>query len=113
MTDLTSLRERLEKATGGPAFPRSDAGYSPTQDGMSLRDYFAATSPAPGDLGVAFAEALTGRTHPHKTATVGLADVRATIETIKFWAEAEARYRYIKADAMLVVRALESKEAQS
>ena len=27
---------------GGPAFPRSDAGYSQTQDGISARDYFAA-----------------------------------------------------------------------
>lgn len=30
-----------EKPNGGPAFPRSDAGYSPTQDGMSLRDWLA------------------------------------------------------------------------
>lgn len=26
---------------GGAAFPRSDAGYSETQDGMTLRDFFA------------------------------------------------------------------------
>jgi len=31
----------MNKDTGGPAFPRSDAGYSPTQDGMTLRDWFA------------------------------------------------------------------------
>lgn len=26
---------------GGPAFPRSDSGYSITQSGMTLRDWFA------------------------------------------------------------------------
>lgn len=35
---------------GGPAFPRSDAGYSTTQDGMSLRVWLAANSPITDEM---------------------------------------------------------------
>jgi len=36
---------KMDKIQNPPAFPRSDGGFSPTQDGMSMRDYFAANAP--------------------------------------------------------------------
>lgn len=90
---------------GGPAFPGGvneeytnlDKGV-PTQGGMSLREYFAAHEPIdPNDsIGVALAERLTGRSCP-KSSTDPL-------DLALFWADAEAAYRYLRADAMLRAR---------
>jgi hypothetical protein len=47
MTDAfdPTILDRPPRDDGGPAFPRSDGGYSTTFDGMTLRDYFAAHAP--------------------------------------------------------------------
>jgi hypothetical protein len=95
---------------GGPAFPKPLDPYPNAQgmengsQGMSLRDWFAGMEKAPDDLSVGYAEALVGRPHPHKETSLGAINPDATIATIEFWAEAEARYRYIKADSMLKAR---------
>lgn len=94
--------------TGGPAFPRPMAetslGGNYEQDGMDLRDYFAASIRDLDDLSVEYAEALCGRELPHKRSVVGLSTRKETIEIMRFWAEADALYRYIKADAMIAAR---------
>lgn len=89
---------------GGPAFPTPNDGFDGMTYGMSLRDWFAGMEKAPDDLSVGYAEALVGRSHPHKETSLGAINPDATIATIEFWAEAEARYRYIHADAMLKAR---------
>jgi hypothetical protein len=102
---------------GGPAFPvevyiNHDGEMHPEQTGphtqramgATLRDWFAANTEEPDDLAVEYAEAITGREQPHKSVTLGKLSPEAIIENIKFWAEAQARYRYIMADAMLAAR---------
>lgn len=71
---------------GGPAFP------------LRLRDYFAAKLPISDELlDSALASGLmNGATPPNFR--------DGAIEWASWWAEAEARYRYLKADAMLKVR---------
>lgn len=103
------MGERVEN--GGPAFPIpgdvwvSGGDENPRfETGMSLRDWFAGMEKAPDDLSVGYAEALAGRPHPHKETALGGINPEATIATLEFWAEAEARYRYIKAEAMLKAR---------
>jgi hypothetical protein len=97
---------------GGPIHPIPEVrdadgnGIMEGWPGMSLRDWLAGMEKAPEDLSVGYAEALAGRPHPHKNTTLGAVDPDATVAVIEFWADAEARYRYIKADAMLRARAL-------
>jgi hypothetical protein len=79
---------------GGPAFPVL-YGQTNGQDGMSLRDWFAATidglsEECAPDVG----EALVGRPMPD-----------GWIEIMAWWAEADAVYRYMRADALLAERA--------
>lgn len=100
------IDKKLNEA-GGPAFPfQFDFGNEGQVScvGMTLRDWFAGSEKAPDEISVDYAEALTGRAHPHKSTTLGRIDPKATIETIQFWADAQARYRYIMADAMLAAR---------
>lgn len=86
--------------TGGPAFPPT---HDPDtyQSGMTLRDYFAVHTKTE-ELGSAAAEAITGRKIPiydgYKDKT------EFWIDSIAFWAMANATYKYMQADAMLVVR---------
>lgn len=102
------MGERVED--GGPIHPIPEVrdvdgnGIMAGWNGMSLRDWFAGMEKAPDDLTVGYAEALAGRPHPHKETALGGINPEATIATIEFWAEAEARYRYIKAEAMLKAR---------
>lgn len=86
-----------------PAFPEYAEPNAAVTSGMSLRDYFAAHEPIdPNDsIGVALAERLTGRPYP-KPEVNKAADV---LEMALFWADAEAAYRYLRADAMLRARA--------
>lgn len=86
---------------GGSAFPMALA-ISPEGDihqgweGMTLRDYFAAKEPIGEDtVTPELATNLMGTPTP----TGGI------VERAKWWAEAEARYKYLRADAMLKVRA--------
>ncbi len=82
---------------GGPAFPTSDAQV----DGAMLLDYFAVHAQVPveadGCIPEALALAVMGDPAPDWFADRGAA--------LAWWFTAEARVRYMKAQAMLAVRA--------
>lgn len=87
---------------GGPAFPTPNDGFDGMTYGMSLRDWFAgAYSFGIDGISQTWAEKIMGEKCPDWSLDDGLACVR-------WWAEAEARVRYLHADAMLKAR-----EAQS
>ncbi|MGO4171595.1 hypothetical protein [Bosea sp. TAF32] len=68
------------------------------QNGMSLRDWFAATYSLGADgLSVTWAEKVMGTKAPDWTTHDGAI-------CILWWCEAEARVRYLHADAMLKAR---------
>lgn len=72
--------------------------------GMSMRDYFAIHEPIdPNEsIGKALAEKLVGRPLPEKS---GFSDSgECFLACAIFWADAEAAYRYLRADAMLRAR---------
>ena len=87
---------------GGYAFPHpalANEGFCPSYDmgGMSLRDWFAGQQNLlDGDVSQSMAEALMGEKHPASDVSV--------LGRVKWWAEAEARYKYLCADAMLAAR---------
>lgn len=90
---------------GGPAFPvaYSNEADGPTvmpSKGMSLRDHFAAIRPAPADLSRAWGEAVV-REFPK----VGAADMPFGREVALWWADVEAAWSYMQADALLRARA--------
>lgn len=99
-----------EKLTGGPAFPEAGLSGLPNgefiygQGGMTLLDYFAAKVNSPEDMGVKFAEALTGFVLPKRDSYINESDF--WVETAGFWAEANAQYRYMQARAMVSVRSV-------
>ncbi len=86
---------------GGPAFP--DGGQDDYTGGLRLRDYFAANVKLEDvDEGSFFqASALMGE-NPPKWSTPD--DHEGNLKCIKWWAEADARLRYIVSDAMLAAR---------
>lgn len=85
---------------GGPAFPDS-GGQADYTGGMTLRDYFAAKAEGLHDTATPeFAEALTGRKRPD----VVHGSPENMLEWARFWADADAVLRYIRADAMLRAR---------
>ena len=94
------------KDTGGTAFPIPGA-HLPNgewmwgESGMTLRDYFAVHEPLdPNEsIGTALAEQLVGSPLPRNED--GTYDALAVS---KYWARAEAEYRYMRADAMLEAR---------
>jgi hypothetical protein len=91
---------------GGPAFPVRNA-HEYQAHGMSLRDYFAANEPLdPNEsIGLALAEILAGRPHPAPRDAKGALTYGAdALEVALFWADAEAAYRYLRADATLRAR---------
>lgn len=69
-----------------------------------LRDLLAMTPEAGRNLTAEKLEAVAGRPEPYPS----LGDLSAPqlLERIRFWFEAEARYRYLWADAMLAARAM-------
>lgn len=80
---------------GGPAFP-TVAGHTVYSHGMLLRDWFASQERlGENDVTISMAEKLMGEKVP--TGEYGIA-------TMQWWAEAEARYKYLRADAMLAAR---------
>ena len=86
--------------TGGPAFPRPMAetslGGNFEQDGMSLRDYFASLADRfPPDADINHVEGIVGRPFPEE---------QGPLAAVMWWAEADAKYAYIQADAMLAAR---------
>lgn len=94
MDNSTSNTPRKHIITGGPAFPRpathgkTHEDYSPDQDGMDLRDYFAA-------------KAMQSMTAGPGARMVAERDERYD-ETN--WAEIVASNAYMMADAMLKAR---------
>lgn len=100
----------MNKDDGGPAFPAPDAAKARFGDsnpdaflGMSLRDYFAAKADIRDDfdsdgcidqrLAVAL---MDGETPPNWD--------NDYLEARVWWAKAESRLRYMKADAMIAAR---------
>lgn len=71
-------------------------------EGMTLRDYFAAQTQPEGELGITAAEAITGLKAPDHDKYKDKADF--WVESIRFWAIAHAKYKYMQADAMLKAR---------
>ncbi len=92
---------------GGPAFPHPggsrDASVQESYLGMTLRDYFAAHEPIDPkySIGRSLAEMLVGRALPVADGNGAACPLAVTT----FWAESEAKYRYLRADAMLKARA--------
>ncbi len=106
---------------GGPAFPRISRIQTPNSvnwekaefsrvestGGMTLRDYFATHEQLdPNEsIGLILAERLAGRPHPAPRDEGGKLKAGADpVEVAVFWADAEAAYRYLRADAMLRAR---------
>lgn len=76
--------------------PRGEGGgaYNEGQEGMTLRDYFAAKAIVRSDeLSYEFATKLMGSEPPS-----------GKLENYNWWASYEAKLRYIHADAMLKAR---------
>lgn len=97
---------------GGPAFPRSalsggDHGYPVQSDGMSLRDWFAAT--LPGELGRIDPEAISELAGPAPYIDDFVTEGEWGIARIRWFAEFEAAWRYMRADAMLAAREKEGR----
>jgi len=91
---------------GGQAFPMlGEAGYNSdwqTDGGMSLRDWFAGVYNLGADgISKTWAEKVMGSGAPDWMLDNGM-------DCIRWWCEAEARIRFLHADAMLKAR-----EAQS
>lgn len=85
-----------EQDNGGPAFPTT-AGQVVYSHGMTLRDWFAGQARINEDeLSLPLAEKLMKGSAPNWQAD----PIAATI----WWAQAEAKLRYIRADAMLAAR---------
>jgi hypothetical protein len=87
---------------GGPAFPESSSGPYPNGDviqgrpGMTLRDWFAGQSDGlHPDTTVDYARCFNAAPLPPQDERVDWA---------RWWATADAAYRYIQADAMLKAR---------
>ena len=97
-------QERLDwiDRNGGFAFPGSLAmpeGGTFETAGMSLRDWFAGKSGMPLDgISTTWAEAVMGEKAPDWM-------LDNNLDCVRWWATAEARARYIIADAMLAERA--------
>jgi len=97
---------------GGAAFPCNrtvgpDGGsvedfrqYGTGSEGMSLRDYFAASVQVPEDLGF-IAAALMGEQAPNWSSKD---DYEQSMKCAEWWATARAKYRLMEADAMLKAR---------
>lgn len=96
-----------DKDNGGPAFPAPEAARWHFADpsaylGMTLRDYLAANTPPIEELGVIAAESITGLKLPVRDNYKDESDF--WVDSIGFWALANAKYRYMQADAMLEAR---------
>ena len=90
-----------------PAFPViAENGLGHVSDGMSLRDWYAGALAVVADSGLreAIATVVMGETPPKwiDAQHPPLPEHnQKNLETLKWWAQAEARYRLIHADAML------------
>ncbi|WP_257828075.1 hypothetical protein [Burkholderia glumae] len=98
----TNESSTSKPADGGPAFPIPGLQHDPDFNGMSLRDHFASIADLAGIIehgGVIeerLAKAVMGSNPPDWNGDYVAAHA--------WWFEAEARVRYMKADAMLKAR---------
>lgn len=99
----------MENIYNPPAFPGTDTvhpetfeRFEPINQGISTRDYFATHANIEEDLSDAAYEAIMGEKAP-----IGR---ESLFERLKWHAEAEAKYRFMKADAMLAARMKPKKE---
>jgi hypothetical protein len=97
---------------GGPIHPLPEVrghdgcGLVEGWPGMSLRDWFAGQIEMPRDgISQTWAEALMGEKAPDWQLDSGL-------DCIRWWSAAEARARYLTADAMLAARTLLQEEGK-
>lgn len=77
---------------GGSAFSSHGSMGEVAQEGMTLRDYFAAHE-HPDQINFSLAEALAGK-----------APATAGIEYVEWIAKWQSKWRYIQADAMIKAR---------
>jgi len=86
----------MSDKTGGSAFPNINSAVM-NESGMTLRDYMAGQATFDVDeLSENQAQAIVG--YDNRLSKSDL------VKRIKWWAEVEAKIRYIKADAMLKAR---------
>ncbi|WP_186181684.1 hypothetical protein [Burkholderia gladioli] len=99
---MTTTNESSKPDDGGPAFPIPGLQHDPDFNGMSLRDHFASVADLAGIIengGVIeerLAKAIMGGNPPDWDTDYVAAHT--------WWFEAEARVRYLKAEAMLKAR---------
>lgn len=95
----------MKSRNGGPAFPSSHTDANSKEavwhPGMTVRDQFAMHEPVPTseELTIELAEHLMGSKLPSR-----LWGKATPVQVAIWWAEADARYRYMRADAMLKAR---------
>lgn len=99
--------EEVSDNDGGPAFPMCGEVYGKAGDdrwtpGMSLRDYFAAAIVVHLDEPSPFVARCLMNSEPPQWSTER--DYEQSAKCFAWWAEAEARFRYARADAMLRAR---------
>lgn len=89
-----------DEVSGGPAFPALEIRTHDTGDivanadqGVTKRDWFAAQLHS--RLTLVIATALMGEAPPPE---------HDTLKSMRYWARAEAKYRYLRADAMMEAR---------
>lgn len=86
------------KDDGGTAFPSHGSMGEVAQEGMTLRDYFAAKAEGPdGDATAEFVAKCLGWPVPRL-------DPSATRDWFMWWRAAESEWKYAQADAMLKAR---------
>lgn len=92
----------MSKPTGGPAFPSMELNHDGSSYqqhlGVSLRDYFAAHV-NPGDVSMTWGEVMVG---PPPKDEYG--NPAFTKEMALWWADVEAKFRFVQADAMIKAR---------
>lgn len=69
--------------------------------GLSVRDYFATNIITPPDVSRAWGEVMV---RPFPKQADGISDAHFGLETILWWADVDAAWRYVQADAMMKAR---------
>ena len=90
--------------TSAPTGQNANQRAAPLLAAIDLRDYLAAHEQLDPNqsIGKTLAEKLTGRRLPEMTDFVN--QYEFALAAAIFWADAEAAYRYLRADAMLRAR---------
>lgn len=101
---------------GGPAFPNHKGSHNriggmisgeweSSATGLSVRDYFAAKANIGENTPTTHqARGVMGEEPPQWPPFGSTVDFEQCLKCVKWWAEAEARLRYVYADAMLKAR---------